>query len=158
MSAAPVEHATGERAAGEPATGERVTIADVRLSPAEAGLLATERYSDNRLSEAETLCRSWLSVQPEASEALHLLGVICLDSGRRHEAQELLQRASTIAPSNANIRRNLGSALSLLGQPEQAIAQFEVGAGDRSRRCRCPPQSGTFTAQPRPDERSGRRF
>jgi tetratricopeptide (TPR) repeat protein len=101
-------------------------VPNVRLSPAEAGFLIAERYGADRLSEAEALCRAWLSAQPEAIGALHMLGVICLESGRRHEAQELLQLASTIAPGNGNIRRDLGSTLSLLGKPEDAIAQFEA--------------------------------
>jgi tetratricopeptide (TPR) repeat protein len=119
-------NSTPDAPASGSAAGVRVTIPDVRLSPAEASLLAGERYAAKRLGEAEKLCRTWLSVQPEASGALHLLGIICLDSGRRHEAQELLQLASAIAPNNANIRRNLGSALSLLARPEDAIVQFEA--------------------------------
>ena len=67
------------------------TVPNVRLSPAEAGFLIAERYGANRLSEAEALCRAWLSAQPEAIGALHMLGVICLESGRRHEAQERRQ-------------------------------------------------------------------
>lgn len=102
------------------------TVANVRLSPVEARLLIAERHAANRPIEAEALCRAWLAAQPEASDALQMLGVICLDSGRRHEAQELLQLASTLAPGNGSIRRNLGSALSLLGRPEDAIAQFEA--------------------------------
>jgi tetratricopeptide (TPR) repeat protein len=120
------EAANSAGAANSAAAKPQVTIPDVRLSPAEAGLLASERYAAKRLGKAEKLCRTWLSVQPEASSALHLLGIICLDSGRRHEAQELLQLASSIAPNNANIRRNLGSALSLLARPDDAIAQFEA--------------------------------
>ena len=116
---------TASQPAGGAPTGAP-TIANVRLSPVEAGLLIAERYSANRLNEAEALCRAWLAAQPEAIGALHMLGVICLESGRRHEAQELLQLASTVAPGNGNIRRNLGSALSLLGRPEDAIAQFEA--------------------------------
>ena len=103
-----------------------VTIRGVQLSPLEAAMLAAERYDDKRLAAAEVLCRAWLAAQPEASDALHLLGLVCLESGRRHEAGELLERARALAPNNGDIRRNLGSVVSLLGRPADALAHFEA--------------------------------
>ena len=105
---------------------EPVIIQDVRLSPVEASMLAAERYGAKRLPAAEAMCRAWLAAQPEASDALHLLGLICLESGRRHEAAEILERARGLAPNNGDIRRNLGSVISLLGRPEEALAHFEA--------------------------------
>jgi tetratricopeptide (TPR) repeat protein len=101
-------------------------IPDVRLSAAEAAILAAERYAAGRLPPAEALCRTWLSVQPESVDALHLLGVICLEGGRRHEAVELLEHASILAPSSGDIRRSLGSVVEQLGRPDDAIAHFEA--------------------------------
>jgi tetratricopeptide (TPR) repeat protein len=101
-------------------------IPDVRLSPREAAMLAGERYAARRLPATEAMCRAWLVAQPQSAEALHMLGLVCLESGRRHEASELLEKARSVAPNNGDIRRNLGSVVSLLGQPEAAIAHFEA--------------------------------
>jgi tetratricopeptide (TPR) repeat protein len=107
-------------------TPQPPVIPDVRLSAAEAIALANERYAAKRSTAAEAVCRAWLSAHPDAVDALHLLGVICLESGRRHEAAELLEQAVKLAPGDGGLHRNLGSAVSLLGRPQDAIGHFEA--------------------------------
>ena len=118
-------------------------IQDVRLSPAEAAMLVVGRYAAKRLPAAESLCRSWLSVRPEASDALHLLGLICLESGRSEEATAHFEAARAVNPADADIwfaladllraeQRNLEAALAyeraLALRPDWASALSNLAA------------------------------
>jgi protein O-GlcNAc transferase len=101
-------------------------VKDVRLSPAEAEILVAQRCAAKRLPAAEALCQAWLSIEPAASEALRFLGIICLESGRKQEALEFLERARDLSPANGDTRRNLGDAVLRLGRPAEAVTHFEA--------------------------------
>ncbi|MDZ5699000.1 tetratricopeptide repeat protein [Chelativorans sp. M5D2P16] len=75
-----------------------------------------------RLVEAEAHCRQILAARRDDAEALHLLGLIAYQSGRRDEALDHLKRAVALAPKVASYHANLGELYRLAGHIEEAIA------------------------------------
>ena len=68
---------------------------DVPKEQAKALLpMAIAAYQRGDCTEAATLCRQLLSVQPDEFDALHLLGVLELDGPSVDDAERVLQRPS----------------------------------------------------------------
>jgi len=84
--------------------------------------LAVEHHQAGHLSEAETAYRQILSRNPNHGEALHLLGVLAVQSGRLDAAVEFIRRAIAICSTNAIYYSNLGKALADMKQFDEAIA------------------------------------
>jgi predicted O-linked N-acetylglucosamine transferase (SPINDLY family) len=91
----------------------------------EAMRLAVEHHRSNRLSQAETIYRQVLGVQPNNPDALYLLGVIAQQVGRHADAVDLLRRAVAADPRHAAWRSTYGVSLALSGEVDEAIHQFE---------------------------------
>ena len=81
---------------------------------------AVAAYRAGRIADAATLCRRIIEMLPDHFDALRLLGVIELDSGRFNEAEQALNRAVGANPRSAEVHSNLGLALAKLGRFEQA--------------------------------------
>ena len=110
------------------------------LDSREAIRDAVAAYGSRELARAEALCRAVLGAEPDAFDALNLLGVIAARTGRPDEAAELLKRAVGQRPENASAHNNLGQALTRLERLDEALASFERAlrlrpdfAGARSR-------------------------
>ena len=84
---------------------------------------AFEHHRHGRLHEAEPLYRQVLQADPRHADALHLLGVIALQSGHAAAASELIAQAVALAPS-AHRCSDLGNALLALGRRDEAIARY----------------------------------
>ena len=84
--------------------------------------LAVERHQQGRLDEAEAAYRAVLASAPRNTDALNLLGVICLQTGRAAEAEELLTAATRADGSVAAYHDNLGSALAAQERVGEAAA------------------------------------
>lgn len=84
--------------------------------------LALEHHQHNRLAEAESAYRAVLASAPRNADALNLLGVICLQTGRAAEAEQLLIAATREDASVAAYHDNLGSALAAQGRVGEAAA------------------------------------
>jgi tetratricopeptide (TPR) repeat protein len=74
-----------------------------------------------RLAEAEAICRRVLLATPGDAEALHLLGVVALQSGDADEAVRLISVAVSAAPGEAKYRINLSAVLGQAGRNEEAL-------------------------------------
>src|SRR5262249_7970523 len=74
--------------------------------------------------EAERLYRAVLEAEPSHGGALHHLGAVCMQSGRREEAVELLRRARTAAPTSPIVHNDLGIALASTQKIEEARAAY----------------------------------
>jgi len=85
--------------------------------------LALHRQS--RLEEARILCGKALRLQPRNVKALHLLGIIALQTGDPAKALECIDDALRIDPDSADSCYNRGLALQALGRHEAAIASYE---------------------------------
>jgi len=87
---------------------------------------ALEHHRAGRLADAEHGYRSILARQPEHADALHLLGVIALQTGNLEPALSLIQRAVALRPDAAVCRSNLGQVLERLGRDDEAARCYEA--------------------------------
>jgi tetratricopeptide (TPR) repeat protein len=86
---------------------------------------ALEHHQHGRLAEAERLYRQILAIDPQHSDALHLLGVLAHQVGRDELAVKLIDAAIAINKQPAVYHSNLGTAFQTLGKLEKAQACFE---------------------------------
>ncbi len=81
-------------------------------------------HRQGRLAEADQAYRAILRVQPRHFDALHLRGLIALQTGQTRQAESLLTEALHIQPHNAEALANLGSALTALSRHEEALQAY----------------------------------
>jgi len=86
--------------------------------------LAVQHHSAGRVNEAKAIYQEILEADPNQSDALHLLGVIGLQTGQYGIAIDLITKALAIAPNHAAAHSNLGSAFEKDGRLEEAVASF----------------------------------
>src|SRR5215475_12355847 len=79
-------------------------------------------YRQGRLAEAERVCSRVLRAQPDWFDALHLLGVLKLQSGKAGAACTHLEHALKLNPTSAQVMSNLGMALAALNRDQEALA------------------------------------
>src|SRR3954469_23404560 len=89
---------------------------------------AVEHHSAGRLAEAESIYRQVLQQQPDNPNALHLLGLIALDTGQPDAAIALIRRAVAVRPQTAALHMSLGRACEAAGKSTDAIAAYEDAA------------------------------
>ncbi len=85
---------------------------------------AVRHLRDGRPGRAEATCKRILETRPHHHGALHLLGVIALQTGGNQRAVDLIGKAVSLKPDYAEAHSNLGVALRNLGRIEEAIAAF----------------------------------
>lgn len=85
-----------------------------------ANLLQMGRYG-----QVEAACRTILKARPGQPDALHLLGVVTLQSGKHEKAINLIKKALRKNPRNASYYITLGEAYRDYGWPAQAIPLFQ---------------------------------
>ena len=85
---------------------------------------AMSDYQAGRLQNAERLYHEALAIYPEHPDALNMLGVIAMRTGRSSMAGELFQRAINATPGISQYHGNLGLALARQGRLEEAIAAY----------------------------------
>jgi tetratricopeptide (TPR) repeat protein len=86
---------------------------------------AVAYHSRGQLAEAEGLYRHILAQSSAHFDALHLLGVVCYQTGRHADAAELMRRAIEVEPSQPAVYSNLGLVLQALKRPEEALASYD---------------------------------
>ncbi len=82
-------------------------------------------HQQGLLADAERVYREILQRQPNHFDALHLLGVIALQTRDTARAAELIGKAIELNANIATAHSNLGKALHDLNRPEQALASFD---------------------------------
>lgn len=82
-------------------------------------------HQEGRLTQAHVLYEQVLQMQPRHSDALHLMGVIAVQTNDPGRAVELIGQAIDINPNNALAYYNRGIALHSLKQLEAAIQSFD---------------------------------
>ena len=82
-------------------------------------------HQQGRLAEAEAAYRQVLQRHPGHAEALHMLGVIALQTGHLQAAVELIGQALATRPDLAEAHSNHGVALLQLLRHEDALASFD---------------------------------
>ncbi|MBP2299043.1 tetratricopeptide repeat protein [Azospirillum picis] len=86
--------------------------------------VATEHHRAGRTAEAERLYRAVLDASPGHPDALHLLGVIALQSGQPAEAVDRIGQAVAADESSPLFHANLGHALHASGRHRDAALSF----------------------------------
>ncbi|MFD1627019.1 tetratricopeptide repeat protein [Azospirillum griseum] len=81
---------------------------------------ALTHHQAGRFGEAEDGYRTVLATDPKQPDALHLLGVLCLQTARTEEATDLIERAITENRDVADYWDNYGSALAMMKRPADA--------------------------------------
>lgn len=86
--------------------------------------LAIEHYNRGNLERSENICRDVLKVQPNNSQVLHLLGVICYLLKKYDSAIEYIQESLYFNPSNAEAYYNCGNAFKDKEQFDEAATCY----------------------------------
>jgi len=81
---------------------------------------ATRYHQGGRLADAQQLYGQILQAEPRHADALHLLGVIALQTGRHDTAATLIGKAIAENPQVPAFHNNLGNALKAQGRLEWA--------------------------------------
>ena len=82
-------------------------------------------HQQGQLAEAERIYREVLRRQPNHFDALHLRGVIAVQTGRPASGVELIKKAISLNPTVAVAHSNLGNALRDLKRPADALASYD---------------------------------
>ena len=92
---------------------------------------AADLHRKGNLAAAETLYLQLLEARPDHFDALHLLGVVCLDRARSADAVEYLTRAVHERPDDGQVHYHLGTALLEQKRYEQAEVALRRAVGLR---------------------------
>src|SRR5262249_4678593 len=82
-------------------------------------------HEQGRFAEAERAYEEVLRQEPRHFDALHLLGIIALQTSRTQRGIELIAKAIELNPNVAAAHNNLGSALNTLKRHEEALASYD---------------------------------
>ena len=87
--------------------------------------LAFKHYQEGNFAQAEQDCFEILSVQPDNSEILHLLGLTFHLQGNHERAVEYLQKALHFDEGNAAIHYDLGNVFHEQGRLNEALGAYQ---------------------------------
>ena len=113
-------------------------------------------HQQGQLAQAETLYREVLTMQPDNPDALHFLGVLELQRGRREAGLSLIDRAVKVNPRNTAAFYNRAGILRDMARLEEALAELRPGACAEGRSSCGAQQSRRGAARPQTLRRSGR--
>jgi tetratricopeptide (TPR) repeat protein len=97
---------------------EMLSLVRTRCAEAEALLL------QDRFDEARAAVNHALRLKPTDAAAVHILGVIEMESGSLERAVELIRRAAALDPTAHEPHYYLGSTFTHLGRWEEAVASY----------------------------------
>jgi len=82
-------------------------------------------HQQGQLAQAEVLYRDVLKMQPDNSDALHFLGVLESQRGRREAGLALIDRAVAVNPRNTAAFYNRGGILRDMARFEEALQSYD---------------------------------
>jgi protein O-GlcNAc transferase len=91
----------------------------------KATRLADEFFQKGNLTQAESVCREILSVQPNNADALHLLGIIYYEVGKYDLAMSFLSKTLHLHPANADVCYDIGNIALDQGKFDEAGAYYQ---------------------------------
>ncbi|HEY3902084.1 MAG TPA: tetratricopeptide repeat protein [Chthoniobacter sp.] len=86
--------------------------------------LALRHHQAGQLSQAESLYRQILAVQPNHAGALHFLGLLAHQAGHRILAEQLIGRSIALEPNDPDAHCNLGEVYRATGRLDEAVASY----------------------------------
>jgi tetratricopeptide (TPR) repeat protein len=90
--------------------------------------LAVSHFQARRFVEAEAVCRRYLSGRPKDADALHLLGLSCIQQGKLEGGAGFIQDALAQNAEFGVAHYNLGNALRRLNRYEDAAEAYRRAA------------------------------
>lgn len=90
---------------------------------------AQAALSENRLPEAESLCRQALQLNPRDPACLFLMGLIAGAAGQHAAALGFFDQVLVLKPNLAEAHQNRGVALAALGRADEAETAFSRATG-----------------------------
>jgi len=87
-------------------------------------LTAFRHHQQGQLAQAQALYRQALSIEPTNPDALHLLGVIALQTGNPAQTIDLVSKAIAIDPRQPEFHSNLALAYNGVGELDKAAEHF----------------------------------
>jgi predicted O-linked N-acetylglucosamine transferase (SPINDLY family) len=91
---------------------------------AEQFAVAQAHHQAGRLAEAERVYRRICEIDPRHFDALHCLGLLAGQMGRREIATDLIRRAIALKPDYVEAHFNLGNMLAQQNKLDQAVTHF----------------------------------
>jgi predicted O-linked N-acetylglucosamine transferase (SPINDLY family) len=91
--------------------------------------VAARHHQEGRLAEAEACYRRVLAAEPGNADALNMLGIVALQSGRSDAAVEMIRQAITKNATYPAYFYNLGVALRAQGKLPEAVAAARQAVG-----------------------------
>lgn len=82
-------------------------------------------HQQGQLAEAETLYRDVLNIQPDNPDALHFLGVLESQRGRREAGLSLIDRAVKVNPRNPSAFYNRAGILRDMARLDEALESYD---------------------------------
>ena len=86
---------------------------------------AIELHRQGDLPEAERIYADVLRRQPAHADALHLLGLVAVQTGRAARGVDLIRQSIELNPKFASAHSNLSAALNELGRYEEGLASAD---------------------------------
>ncbi|HEX8989152.1 MAG TPA: tetratricopeptide repeat protein, partial [Rhodocyclaceae bacterium] len=77
---------------------------------------------------AAELYEEILAASPKNFDALHLLGILCGQTGDTRRGLELMRQAVVLGPRNPAAHNNLGNLLKQTGEHAEAVKEYELAA------------------------------
>ena len=105
-------------------TSEKPHPSQVTMSLAEAITIGQTMQRSGLLRDAEIIYRQILAAKPRQPEALHFLGVVLTQTGRRDEGIASIMAALEVKPDYVDAISNLGNVLHEQGHFEHAEAAY----------------------------------
>lgn len=81
-------------------------------------------YRSKRLGEAAQAYEDILRQRPANFDATHMLGIIAMQMGDGPRAVAMIGRAVRLSPKHAHAHANLGTAYSIINEPEEALRAY----------------------------------
>jgi tetratricopeptide (TPR) repeat protein len=88
--------------------------------------LALSQHQQGRLVDARRAYRDILRQEPAHFDALHMLGVLAMQTGHDEHAVDLMRKAVALNGTVAFAHYNLGNALRALNRLEDALASYDT--------------------------------
>lgn len=108
-----------------PAPAGTALTGTTELTIEQAVAAAINMQRQKLLPQAEAIFDAILQADPQCVEALHFLGVLRHQQGRRDEAVDLIRRAIDLNPGYADAHNNLGNILRIREQFQEALDAFD---------------------------------
>lgn len=86
---------------------------------------ALQKFRDGRFKEAADICSDILSLKPDNTDALFMLGLISVQTGNYDKAVEYFDKTLKINPTNISALYNLGNAYRDMGQIPEAFKCYQ---------------------------------